>query len=505
MTIVRIALALSLGLVCVVGQSAQAAQAYVDPTIASDCSNYSTASRSCGGGSEFAYSTFSAGLSAVSGGDTLYLRGGSYGQLNISKSGSPGNPITIRGMANEVATITTGSQVGLWVINQTDVVIADLVVTNVQGFGRLEDSSRISISNVQFSNAGASGTTGSLKFVRSTLNRVSNSSFEDGSDLFVLQDDSDRNVLVNNAFNEASHSLISIRCSSENVIRGNVFNNPSQKAMELYDCEGTSDAPVRLDDARRNLIEWNRFEGTAGSDAPHRYNGIQHGGQESIVRFNVYRDNLGGGVNFQEYSDASLYVYRNRLFNNTFYNNRCYGIIGQSGPSSRFYDNRVVNNLLYQNVNCSGGGGQVSIENSSLVIMTNNTEASSDPGFINAAGGDFSLQVNSPEIDNGVFVASTVGAGNGTSVQLDDVGWFYDGYGIAGEQGDLIRFEGTDMAVQVLDVDYATGLVMLESSITWTNGQGVHLAFAGDAPETGAFEYTGDVVRPMPPGNLDSE
>jgi hypothetical protein len=290
------------------------------------------------------------------------------------------------------------------------------------------------------------------------------------------------------------------------VIRGNVFDNPDQKAMELFDCEGVSDAPVRLDDARRNLIEGNRFAGTAASGKTNDYNAIQHGGQENIVRRNVYRDNLGGGVNYQEYSDESLYVYKNRLYNNTFYNNRCYAIIGQSGPSSRFYDNRVVNNLLFQNTNCSGGGSaQVDLDDPSLVVLVNNTQATSNPGFVNANGGDFTLQATSPEIDKGIFVAQAVGSGNGTTLPVDDAGWFYDGYDIDSEQGDLIQLEGTTTAVRILDIDYANEVLTLQQAVTWTDGQGVNLAFAGDSPDTGAFEYTGNVVRPKPPENLQSE
>lgn len=479
-----------------------AAEYYVDSTISQTCSNYSPQNRVCDGGASTAYPDMNSGLSALSPGDTLYLRAGNYGQLNVTISGSPSSPIMIRGMAGEIVTITTTSAVGIWVINRSDIIISDLIVTNVQGFGRIEGSTRITLDNIQFSDAGASGTTGALKFVRSNNNRVSNSSFDNGSDLLLLQDDSDRNVISGNSFGRADHSLISIRCGSENIIRKNVFNNPDQKAMEVFDCEGVSDAPVRLDDARRNLIESNWFNGTAASWKPNDYNAIQHGGQENIVRFNVFQGNLGGGVNYQEYSDESLYVYGNRLFNNTFYDNRCYGVIGQSGPSSRFYDNRVVNNLLFKNADCSGGDGQVSIEDPTSVILTNNSEVLIDPGFVNASVGEFNLQPNSQEVDAGVFVAKTVGAGSGITLQVDDSGWFSDGFGITSESGDLIQLQGAGEPIRVLAIDYANDVLTLETATSWSDGQGVHLKYTGNAPDVGAFEYSADLVRPRAPENL---
>ena len=477
----------------VFAHAAPSAELFVDGTIAADCADYSPESRSCGDGESKAFPTPGRAMSILRPGDTLFFRSGSYGQLKPEVSGTPADPIEIRAASGEQVTITTDGEVALWLIDRSDVRIADFAVTDVEGFGRLENSTRIVIDNVRFDNAAASGTTGSLKLVRSTLNRVLNSSFDNGSDLLVLQDDSDRNVLSGNTFGRASHSLISIRCSSQNVIRNNDFRNPDQKAMEIYDCEGVSDAPVRLDDARRNVVELNRFSGTAPAGQSHYFNAIQHGGQESIVRHNVFTGNLGGGVNYQFYGDESLFVYGNRLYNNTFYDNRCYAIIGQSGASKRFSDNRVTNNLLYQNTDCRGGSRQVSLKNGRQVVLQNNAEVRSDPGFVDAVGGDLKLLAGSSQIDSGSFVAKAATTGSGTTLPVDDANWFYDGFDIAGEAGDLIQIEGQSVAIRVLEIDYATDTLTLASSANWRRGDGVHLAFVGEAPDMGAFEYAAPI------------
>ena len=111
-------------------------------------------------------------------------------------TGTEQNPITIRNYGSEVVTISTGSSVGILITGRSDIIIQGLDVTSVEGFGRIENSSRIVLEGISFSNASSSGTTGSLKFVRSTHNKVLNSQFSNGSDLLLLQDDSNFNVLL---------------------------------------------------------------------------------------------------------------------------------------------------------------------------------------------------------------------------------------------------------------------------------------------------------------------
>ena len=112
-----------------------------------------------------------------------------------------------------------------------------------------------------------------------------------------------------------------------------------------------------------------------------------------------------------------------------------------------------------------------------------------DPLFVNAATNDYNLSASSPMIDAGVFVAKTVGAGSGTSIVVDDAGYFYDGYSIPGEVGDLIQLQGQTDTARVTGINYATKTLTLNQSLTWTSGLGVHLAYAGSSPDIGAYEY----------------
>lgn len=478
---------------------------YVDQILGADClGSYRPENRLCENGMETAYTDLSSGLDAAQPSDIVLLRGGSYGQIAPPKSGVAGSPISIRAYNGEQAKIENlGSAVGITIDQKAHITIDGLTFNNVQGFGHIYDSNYIKIQNCSFSNSTSSGTTGALKFVRSSYCKVFFNRFsQSGSDMLILQDNSDRNVVEANSFDSAVHSLISIRCSGYNAVRSNILRNANQKAVEVYDCEGVSDAPVRLDATKRNLFEGNNFVLTAASDRNYKYNAIQHGGQFTIIRRNVFRNCLGGGVNYQYYYDESLYVYGNRLFNNTFYSNRCYAIIGNSAPSSRYYENRATNNLLYKNTGCDGTDGQVSIDDPKTVILEDNVLATSDPGFVNEAGNNFQLVATSPNVDKGVFITSAVASGSGTTLQVEDAGHFYDGFGIPMEAGDSVQFEGQTKKARIVAINYVTNTLLLEQSLTWSANQGLHLAYTGSSPDVGAFEYGLSPGRPSPPENL---
>ena len=60
-----------------------------------------------------------------------------------------------------------------------------------------------------------------------------------------------------------------------------------------------------------------------------------------------------------------------------------------------------------------------------------------DPLFTNQATRDFTLRPLSPAINAGTTLTATVGGGTGTSVTVNDAGYFSDGYGLI--DGDIIR------------------------------------------------------------------
>jgi hypothetical protein len=112
-----------------------------------------------------------------------------------------------------------------------------------------------------------------------------------------------------------------------------------------------------------------------------------------------------------------------------------------------------------------------------------------DPEFDDPVNEVFTLKSTSNMIDAGAYLTTTVGSDNGQIMQVADAGYFYDGFGIVGEQGDLIQLEGQITTARVLGVNYATNTLMLDKPLTWNDGQGVSLAYFGNAPDIGKYEY----------------
>ena len=133
-------------------------------------------------------------------------------------------------------------------------------------------------------------------------------------------------------------------------------------------------------------------------------------------------------------------------------------------------------------------------------LFSNNLEI--NPGFVDENNHDFRLQVGSLMIDNGTFLTRTAGSGSGTSMRVQDASYFFDGFGIEGEQGDVIAVGTTRQLMRVLKSDIDKNVLTVDSEVTWKEGDPVSLPYAGKAPDIGAFQH-GDtgVFNVMPRAN----
>jgi Right handed beta helix region len=467
------------------------------------CTSYNPETRACSGGRDTAFKTLAAAVARTEPGTTVLIREGTFREpLAPSRSGSSERPITFKNYQTETVTLADIDAPAIQIIGKEWIVVDGLKVTDTLGWARLQDASHNVIRHMMFLRAGAHGTTGGLKVVRSTFNTFTENRLEDGNDNLLFQDSSNGNLITKNILITARHTLLVIKCSSFNVVRGNVLVNSTQKGMEIFDCEGASDAPVIYDSTKRNVVEGNIFSISRGSSRVYMYNAIQHGGQYSIVRRNAFVADLGGGVNYQQYPDESLYVYGNRLYHNTFYENRCFALVGNNGDSRQYYDNRAVNNLFYKNSDCEGKGDQVSIAVPSAVIAESNAVESRDPGFVDEAKPDLHLKADSRMVDHAGPLTTTSGAGQGSELPVRDVLWFYDGFTIPGESGDEIQLLGTTDTARIVSINYKNSTLVLDRPLSWRGGQGVALKFAGIAPDFGADEVglnpTTEKPQPQP-------
>ena len=129
--------------------------------------------------------------------------------------------------------------------------------------------------------------------------------------------------------------------------------------------------------------------------------------------------------------------------------------------------------------------------------MADNWEEAGDPGFVSVDAEpdpfdfdvfDFHLQPTSPCIDNGGFLTRTTNSGtDGTTLELEDAGYFSDGGGLV--EGDMIQLEGQRSAVVVTSVDTAANTLVVATPLSWSAGTGVSLPYLGERPDQGAYEH----------------
>jgi hypothetical protein len=129
--------------------------------------------------------------------------------------------------------------------------------------------------------------------------------------------------------------------------------------------------------------------------------------------------------------------------------------------------------------------------------------ALSNPYFSNPTTGDFTLTDQSTDLINAGTWLTTIKSpnGSGQTIIVDDPIYFYDGWGIPGEVGDMI-YTSTGQSARINTVNYTSGEITLNSSIKWTKGDGITTVnYSGNAPDIGAYEYGATTQTCSDPAN----
>ena len=492
----------------------------------------STGSNGNAGTVDEPFPTISEAASAAEAGDTVLIREGTYEESLVPQnSGEANNYITFRNYPNETVIITGSLQPAIDISDRQYLIIEGLTIRNVRRWMYAINSHHNIIRNNDFSGASDGSSRAGLFFEKATNNQVRDNLLVDTAqdNLSLIQ--SDKNVIEGNRIEEAAHTLWTIKCGNYNVIRDNYFYNEDQKVGEIYDCgtDGGTTLPgsnhdiLSLDDTKYNLVENNKFAFGVKYYSTSGGNGIQYAGQNGIIRHNeFYRMNVGFGM--QRYSQEAMYNKYNRVYNNVFYQNECGGISLRNEIADQYLDNIFKNNILYDNSSCGGtGDGQVLyrtgvagnmfthnnilaqtpgddvidnehgsdqslsyFESNYSTLFMDNLEV--NPLFENAAAFNFNLTDSSPMIDAGDFLTQTSSSGSGTVLTVDDAGYFYDGFGIEGQTGDVIQIEGQTTTATITAIDYDNNILALDRSLTWSSGDGVNLIYNGNAPDMGVYE-----------------
>lgn len=322
------------------------------------------------------------------------------------------------------------------------------------------------------------------------------------------------------------------------IIRKNVFSNPSLKTPDPDYPKGVAGGVAIVMRWGGSRTGWNGKriigEGHEAGYVTHNriYNNVFYGydnGKVTTPPDNIMKNipnppPMKNVADYHNYPFDKEYAFEDNIFKNNIFSegrivphiNWTYLKKNEGMPvqlflmgrldTTYFYNNNFFsagqysNRLIYDNVHYPYQDSKTpGFFNTNHTAFSGNIQQ--DPLFVDANNNDFHLQPVSSMIDAGDFLTVVASpGGSGSQIMVEDAGYFYDGYGIFGEQGDLIKFENGQSA-RIINIDYRSDnkTVTLDRQVSWNNGEKVSLNYYGVAPDIGAHEGTpSDPNNPTP-------
>ena len=363
------------------------------------------------------------------------------------------------------------------------------------------------------SNADADGQTDGATYIE-----VLDSSFEDGAggpdDLIYIRDYVQRVRIEGNTFGDSLH--VSVNNNNTGgwtnryiVIKNNTVSNTRHTSVSSY-----SNTQYVVCEGNVAFNSGTMVDGTYTDDAA-----FQNTGTYQITRKNVayntqppaqrgwgiYAASWGGTYSVSKYA---------RIYNNTIVGND-YGLVAWDTGPVYAVDNVAKNNIFYLN-----DTALYFPNGTANWTLTNNSNNTTNPQFTDVGSLDFSLQSDSPFINQGTYLTQVNDADGCTSASevctslvVDDAKYFVAPsaqWGVPGAADDYICTSGWATPIQITAVNYSTNTITLsaEPNPGWGNNDNVYLAYSStvcyydSAPDMGAYEYTtgggADTAAPTP-------
>jgi hypothetical protein len=335
------------------------------------------------------------GVSSLNAGDTLYIRDGTWTeQIDMqvpNKSGTEGNYITVAGYPGETVTL------------------------------RFTDGANL------YGPIKTRGDRGYFIFKNLILDGVNDGNgtgwqIRDGNHHFIVQDLEIKNFKYNGIY---------VSGATDITIRNNRIHNQLSQCA----CPGERWYGLYIHDGTNIVIEENEIYNNPGGGI-HCYNGGTGVITNLLIRNNKVHDNnflassdVGGIIVYEPdpirpVSGVQIYnnlIYRNgsaptsgnatgirislgvdstKIWNNTVYANKGWGISMEANTAGRPTNTVVQNNIVYANTI-----GPITDSGTGSILDHNLT---TNPNFVNAAVSDLNVQTSSPAIDAGVNLIQVV-------------------------------------------------------------------------------------------------
>jgi PKD repeat protein len=461
-------------------------------------------------------------------GDTVYIKSGNYtDQIAPVNSGTASGRISYRAYGSDVVTVRD-TTAAITLSGKSYITVQGINFYNCDRFMHLSGATHNIIAYCRFDQVrNRSDWAGSSLSGNSQYNWIHHCQFskygqvlegdDRGSVLDIGAESSTTDLTRYNLIEDCTlfhggHHVLGV-FSMYNVYRRNYIHN--EEWMTGAGDRGTTTYGNRnvyfsgyAVNAGRNLFEDNRVGYSADPPDQDGVTSVLVITSHNIIRrneiFNSDRSGLAMGLTSTYPNDITY----NKIYNNTFFHSGVHGdsVVDNSaiflviyGGTHVIENNAIKNNLLYKHIAPYGAYGYADLGDQ---IFAGNWDGDTqgDPLFVNASLvlpdpmdpdlPDLHLNSGSPCISAGTYLTTiTSASGSGTTLTVADAGYFTDGWGIEGVAGDEIQIVGTSQKARIVSVNYTNNTITLATTLTWTQGQGLVLAYVGSAPDIGAHEF----------------
>lgn len=349
----------------------------------------------------------------------------------------------------------------------------------------------------------------------------------------------DGTLLEANDFGDVSHYPITVWVSGghRTIVRANAVHNRLHAGMNLLALDAATGRVLVegnriLDTGANYLLNPNSYSRTHGVIADDyavrgRQVSVQLGAYGVLFRRNdVAHGGRGMSIAGWQLPEGNIHPSHVRLAHNSFYANLTGFTFENDNPTVPFVDIVVSNNIVHTPAGITellrdawGDSAPPTAQritnnawtpSGTFVYLRQDSRADRslaavqaayapnwsgnvaiDPAFADAAARDFRLGAGSPALDAAAplttITSASSSAAGATSFVVADAWWFFDGWNLADETGDMVMTASGHIA-RVVAADEASGTVTVDRPLVWTRGEGIGLTYAGARGDLGAHE-----------------
>lgn len=361
------------------------------------------------------------------------------------------------------------------------------------------------------------------KFEGSIFGNVSHTALQLLTYYTSPQQDGGKTIVRNNTFNNNMHHNMSAIKNHHCLVEGNIIKNagylkilnPNQRDRTSTVGGGvynfTDGGIIRKNKIFNNDLGYYFGATTSGGTTNHQmfynnslYNNtwqVYHGNDGHNINYN--NNMLTNNIFEEDPADFTAHDMNNFNFSSSVPRDNGFNDVvnySDGGTQTNYYVNNlwggVADDIFFKDT--SSATKTLAQVKSAYPIEWDSSNFKGNPKFSDAANTDFTLQKGSDAIDAGAWLTKITSstASGVSSFIVANSRYFYDGWGIPGETGDIIKTQN-GAVTSIKSINYDTHTITVSPAIDIAKGEGLALNYYGSAPEIGTYEYrVSDMLSP---------